>query len=58
MVSGLIQFSDMAKSSVSLSKINFAMAEYLFVYGSNVCIGDIQKIGCSWVWVDITSKQE
>ena len=29
MVSGLIQVSDMAKRSVSLSKINFAMAGYL-----------------------------
>ena len=28
-VSGLIQVSDMAKRSVSLSKINFAMARYL-----------------------------
>ena len=29
MMSGLIQVSDMAKRSVSLSKINFAMAGYL-----------------------------
>ena len=28
-VSGLIQVSDMAKRSVSLSEINFAMAGYL-----------------------------
>ena len=28
-MSGLIQVSDMAKRSVSLSKINFAMAWYL-----------------------------
>ena len=31
MMSGLIQVSDMAKRSVSLSKINFAMAGYLLL---------------------------
>ena len=32
-VSGLIQVSDMAKRSVSLSEINFAMAGYLLCIG-------------------------
>ena len=56
-VSSLIQVSVKAKRSVLLSEINFAMAGYLlFIDLMFAC--DIQTPGWSWVWVNITSKEE
>ena len=43
---------------ISVVKNKFCNGWVFVVYGSNVCAGDIKTIGWSWIWVDITSKQE
>ena len=39
-------------------KNKFCNGRVLIVYESDVCVSDMQTIGWSWIWVDITSKQE
>ena len=39
-------------------KNKFCNDRVYVVYGSDVCVSDMQTIGWYWIWVDITSKQE
>ena len=43
---------------ISVVKNKFSNGRVSVVFGSDVCISDLQTIGQSWIWVDITSKQE
>ena len=39
-------------------KNKFCTGRIFVVDGSDVCISDIETVGWSWIWVDITSTEE
>ena len=43
---------------ISVVKNKFCNGRVFVVDGSDVCVSDIETVGWSWIWVDISSKEE